>query len=71
MNNKVRLGINIVGRILWAAVGVIGAWGVIAYVQALASYSTSAPQQAALAADSLVWIVGAYAIARGWTEATK
>ena len=69
---NLRLVLDIVGRLLWAGVAVIAALSLYAYASTVSTtVALSAPQQAALAGDSLVWVVAAYVAARAWSAVTR
>jgi hypothetical protein len=68
---RLRVLLDIVARVLWGGAAVLCAWSAIAYAYAFMTYSMSAPQQAAQAADSLMWIISSYTFARAFDEITR
>lgn len=61
---------DVIGRVLWCGVG-CGVASAVLYGIAMLTTEMSAPQQAAAAADVLVWTIVPYALARAWDEITR
>jgi hypothetical protein len=69
---RFRLVLDIVGRVLWAGVAVVGVMCVWSYASTTSTVvGLSAPQQAGLAADNLLYVIGAYIVARAWSQVTR
>jgi hypothetical protein len=68
-----RMALDVIGRLLWIGVMASGGFAALNFVTTYLANSTSisAPQLAALAAETLVFAITPYVLARGWDEATR
>ncbi len=62
---------DVIGRVLWVGVIIGTILGALNYVTRFTALEVSAPQLAALAAESLVLAVLPYVLARAWDEVNR